>query len=134
MTIGRRGTRSCRPILQITRRSSSLLLRGFFARLVSCRKGRSRVWLDDRGWWMGVVEFQPSSWSKGSYLNTGCMWLWNVHPHVAFDLSESAKGFHTFENERQFSQAIEGYCLRALEQMGGYRRKFASIQMVSDYT
>ena len=23
------------------------------------RRGRSRVWLDDRGWWLGVVEFQP---------------------------------------------------------------------------
>lgn len=35
------------------------------------RKGRSRVWLDDHGWWLIQVEFQPSSWSKGSYLNVG---------------------------------------------------------------
>src|SRR5256885_11111558 len=35
------------------------------------QKGRSRVWLDDQGWWLGVVEFQPSDWSKGSYLNVG---------------------------------------------------------------
>ena len=41
------------------------------------RKGRSRVWLDDQGWWLGVVEFQPSSWSRGSYLNVGVGWLWS---------------------------------------------------------
>jgi hypothetical protein len=23
------------------------------------QKGRSRVWLDDHAWWLGVVEFQP---------------------------------------------------------------------------
>ncbi|MBO0772648.1 MAG: hypothetical protein J2P35_14415 [Actinobacteria bacterium] len=26
------------------------------------RRGRSRTWLDDHGWWLGIVEFQPSSW------------------------------------------------------------------------
>ena len=35
------------------------------------QKGRSRTWIDDHGWWIGVVEFQPSGWSKGSYLNVG---------------------------------------------------------------
>ena len=40
------------------------------------RKGRSRVWLDDQGWWVGKIEFQPSSCSKGSYLNVGASYLW----------------------------------------------------------
>jgi hypothetical protein len=42
------------------------------------RKGRSRVWFDDQGWWIGVVEFQPSSWSRGTYLNVGVSWLWGA--------------------------------------------------------
>jgi hypothetical protein len=42
------------------------------------RKGRSRFWLADRGYWLTLVEFQPSRWSKGSYLNVGPLWLW--HP------------------------------------------------------
>jgi hypothetical protein len=33
------------------------------------RKGRSRVWLSDHGFWLTVVEFQPSGFGKGSYLN-----------------------------------------------------------------
>ena len=33
------------------------------------RKGRSRMWLADRDFWLGVVEFQPSGFRKGTYLN-----------------------------------------------------------------
>ena len=41
------------------------------------RKGDApRTWLDDRGWWIGIVEFQPSGFSKGSYLNVAASWLW----------------------------------------------------------
>ncbi|HEX4035315.1 MAG TPA: hypothetical protein VHX66_12810, partial [Solirubrobacteraceae bacterium] len=46
------------------------------------QKRRSRVWLDDRAWWVGVVEFQASSFSPGTYLNVGAMWLWRRADHV----------------------------------------------------
>jgi hypothetical protein len=42
------------------------------------RKGRTRTWLDDRGWWVGVVDFQASQWEDRSYLNVGVHWLWDV--------------------------------------------------------
>lgn len=38
------------------------------------QRGRSRMWFEDRGWWLVLVEFQPSQWSRGSYLNVGPMW------------------------------------------------------------
>jgi hypothetical protein len=40
------------------------------------QKGRSRTWLDDHGWWLTVVEFQPSGFDHGTYLNVGVNWLW----------------------------------------------------------
>jgi hypothetical protein len=49
------------------------------------QKGRSRMWRDDRAWWLGIVEFQPSSWTRGSYLNVGVNWLWNVKDWHSFD-------------------------------------------------
>ena len=49
------------------------------------RKGRSRTWLDDRSWHLIVVEFQPSGWSRGSYLNVGVMWLWYEKDYLSFD-------------------------------------------------
>jgi hypothetical protein len=48
------------------------------------RKGRSRKWPDDHGWWLGVVEFQPSSYSRGTYLNVGVHWLWTAGAHLRF--------------------------------------------------
>src|SRR5213592_4672206 len=49
------------------------------------QEGRSRTWLDDQAWWLGIVEFQPSNWTRGSYLNVGVNWLWNVKDWLSFD-------------------------------------------------
>ena len=35
------------------------------------RKGQSRFWSADHGFYQIGIEFQPSGWSKGSYLNEG---------------------------------------------------------------
>ena len=66
------------------------------------RKGRSRTWLDDNGWWVGVIEFQPSGWSKGSYLNVGASYMWQP----AF--AESAWSFDTGLGPRPWRDVIEG--------------------------
>lgn len=39
--------------------------------------GTSRIWIDDNGWFLTVVEFQPSSRSKGAYLNVSISFLWD---------------------------------------------------------
>ena len=52
---------------------ATLSPQGFF------RKGSSRIWLQDNGWYLTVVEFQPSSYSKGTYLNVAMHFLWG-HP------------------------------------------------------
>lgn len=33
------------------------------------RSGKSRIWFKDNGWWAVLIEFQPSSFSKGTYVN-----------------------------------------------------------------
>jgi len=48
------------------------------------RKGRSRLWYDDRGWSLIVVEFQASH-RDGTYLNVGAMWLWRDQDYYSFD-------------------------------------------------
>ena len=40
------------------------------------QEGQSRIWVDDNGWFLTLVEFQPSGWSKGSYLNVALHFLW----------------------------------------------------------
>lgn len=49
------------------------------------QRGRSRVWWADRGFWLNVIEFQPSGLSRGSYLNISPHWLWGLTDGLSFD-------------------------------------------------
>src|SRR5205085_1650054 len=72
------------------------------------QNGRSRTWLDDQRWWLGVVEFQPSGFTRGSYLNVGINWLWNVKDWLSFDFGHrvdlpSEGEFVSYESNEQFA-------------------------------
>ena len=69
------------------------------------RKGRSRTWIADHGWWATIVEFQPSSWSKGSYLNVAPHWLWSCNDFLSFDFGGRLQEHVPFESDEQFSEA-----------------------------
>lgn len=71
------------------------------------QKGRSRTWLRDHGWWLAVVEFQPSAWSKGTYLNVACMWLWHPQDYIAFHVCERLGRYAEFLDEPSFSSATD---------------------------
>jgi hypothetical protein len=77
------------------------------------RKGRSRIWLDDQRWFVTVVEFQPSGFSKGSYLNVGAHFLWSADGHLSFDLGYRLEGFSEFESEEQFEPEADQLASRA---------------------
>jgi len=66
------------------------------------RKGQSRVWLADRGYWLSVVEFQPSGRSKGSYLNVSPHWLWGLTDTLSFD-----RPVHEVRSFIEFGDATE---------------------------
>jgi hypothetical protein len=101
---------------------------------LGCRqKGRSRLWFDDQGWWVGVIEFQPSSWGKGSYLNVGAMWLWNAKSHWSFDDGYRVGDYKSFGNEGQFSRAARELAERASDEIRTLRQRFASIDTAADY-
>jgi hypothetical protein len=97
------------------------------------QKGRSRTWLDDRGWWLCVVEFQPSSYSRGSYLNVGCMWLWRVKDYISFDEGHRVEGFAEFRDEAQFAAVAKSLAERAALEVLRYRELFASVHKVCAY-
>jgi hypothetical protein len=97
------------------------------------QKGRSRIWLDDRCWWLGVVEFQPSGWTQGSYLNVGCMWLWNVQDHISFDEGFRVSPFSRFNDEKQFRSAAEQLAQHAAQEVNRYRNLFPDLAAVANY-
>jgi hypothetical protein len=95
------------------------------------RKGRSRTWLDDNGWWLGVVEFQPSSWTRGSYLNVGAMWLWRDTDdhHIYFGLGHriDSVGFADAADVA-FEDAIAAMAATAVEQVRLLRGQLPTVE------
>ena len=89
--------------------------------------GRSRVWIEDNGWYLTVVEFQPSGWSKGSYLNVAICFLWDNKEYLSYDYPGASNiqvgGFTSFEgNEDEFLQKIHAMAETALSKVKEYRR------------
>src|SRR3954454_23678833 len=91
--------------------------------------GRSRTWLADQEWWLCIVEFQPSSWSRGSYLNVGCNFLWQVKDYVSFDLGDRVAdaGYSKFENEAQFTVVARKYAELAAVEVQKYRKLLSNV-------
>ena len=97
------------------------------------RKGRSRTWLDDHGWWLGIVEFQPSNWGAGSYLNVGLMFLWQPVDHLAFEVGYRLDEFSPADDEASFQRAIHAKAEKAKDELMSLRRRFASPSDVTTH-
>jgi hypothetical protein len=87
------------------------------------QRGRSRLWIDDHGWWLINVEFQASSWSRGSYLNVGVQWLWHRFPGLCFEYGArvAEAGFVDFESPEQFEEGANRLAALAAERVLAYR-------------
>lgn len=96
------------------------------------RKGRSRTWLADHSWWLIVVEFQPSAWSKGSYLNVAAHWLWSETGHLSFDFGGRIAEFEEYLSDEQFAVSASGLAVRAACEAQRLARTFTSPSATAD--
>ncbi|MFJ4094164.1 hypothetical protein ACIPYS_21500 [Kitasatospora sp. NPDC089913] len=90
------------------------------------RRGRSRLWTDDHGWWLGVVEFTPSR-TAGSGLHVGAMWLWHDVDHPAFHVDAVRVGPEPFRTEDQFTRLAFDLGRRAAANVAALRERFPSF-------
>jgi hypothetical protein len=97
------------------------------------RKGKSRVWFKDNGWWLSLVEFQPSAWSKGSYLNIACMWLWHAKDYYSFDECARIGGFVEYEDPESFARAANSLAEEAALRVSQNSIQFSTPNQVSLY-
>jgi hypothetical protein len=97
---------------------------------IGCRrKGQSRIWLSDERSWIIVVEFQPSGFSRGSYLNVAPMWLWRLLdvPGLSFDYGPvRVANYVEFCNEKQFTTEADVLAKRAAAEVLSLRQLFNS--------
>ncbi|WP_159394512.1 hypothetical protein [Streptomyces sp. NRRL S-495] len=96
------------------------------------QRGRSRTWIDDHGWWLGIVEFQPGR-NDGSYLNVGVMWLWQDRNHLAFDVGGREPGFERFVNPTQFAHDAQSLARRAADLALENRARFIDLLSTTDF-
>lgn len=92
------------------------------------RKGKSRLWIDDRGLWLFVVEFQPSSWSKGSYLNVAASWLWNPTDFMTFDVPNRVGDFASAQEGQDYLPLAIKLAGLAKAEIIRLRDEFESLQ------
>jgi len=103
---------------------------------IGCRrKGRSRLWYLDRGYWLILIEFQPSSFSKGSYLNVGPQWLWGPEDSLWVSDDDDNRvqeaGFIDFENSDQFKPLITRVADLAAQEALRITDEFKSLDAIA---
>ena len=100
------------------------------------QKGTSRIYIDDNGYFFTVLEFQPSAYVKGTYLNTALHFLWNERNHISFDFPFGAdirvKNFVEYQNDEQFTHEVTKYVQEAAKQVMFYR-KLQDIETAKSY-
>jgi hypothetical protein len=95
---------------------------------------KSRIWYDDHGWWAIVVEFQPSSWDRGSYLNVALSWMLYESDHWTFNICNREEGgFRSATSGDDFETAMTDLAVRAARQVLEYRDRFSSLDDMCNY-
>ena len=110
------------------------------------QKGRSRTWIDDHRWWLIVVEFQPSGFTQGTYLNVGVNWLWWAKAYLSFDYGSRVRwttttdpirladgdlhttDFVAYRDERQFDHEVRAVCHVAAQRVVELRKNFTDLR------
>ena len=92
------------------------------------RVGSSRTWIDDNGYFVIQVEFQPSSYDRGSYLNVGISFLWEasegLNDTLAFNIGYRVDkaGYTSYRgNDVAYEKKMEQIAEAALEKVREYR-------------
>ena len=99
------------------------------------RKGRSRTWLADRGWWLLIIDFQPSSWQSDlAYLNLGEQHLWVERDHFVFEEPERPLGgAHTVDlaSTAEVGGLVEAAELHGARRLAGHEEGEAALRGIT---
>lgn len=102
------------------------------------QKGTSRLYIDDNGYFFTVIEFQPSNWGKGTYLNIGLTFLWDNNQsdvlYFGFSRQPAARygKFVEYKNETQFRNEVAELANVAKTEILFYR-KLRDVSFAKDW-
>lgn len=85
------------------------------------RKGSSRIWLEDHGFYLIQVEFQPSAYAKGAYLNVGVSFLFQytdgLNETLPYHIGGRIAEFIEYRDDESFCKEMEQYAEKAMEKV-----------------
>ena len=92
------------------------------------RVGSSRTWLDDNGYFVIQIEFQSSSYDRGSYLNVGISFLWEASAglnetlafYIGYRVNEAEYVSYTGD-DAVFTEKMERFAEVAMKKVREYR-------------
>lgn len=101
------------------------------------QKGNSRVYLDDNGYYFTMIEFQPYTLRKGTFLNVGLSFFFDKSDVLSFSYSyhdkcRIGKKFIEYKNDEQFEKDVRKYVELANKYILKYR-KFIDINYAKKY-
>lgn len=91
------------------------------------RKGKSRTWVDDNGYYMTFVVFDASNRAKGAYLGVGIDFLWEktegLNKILSYSYGERENTFCEYNgNDDEFQIRMEEYAEMGLKKVLEYRK------------
>ena len=89
------------------------------------RKGQSRCWFSDERFWYTFIEFQPSAWSRGTYLNVSPIWFF-LEPWGG-EAAHRLDNYIKFESVEQFAPLIEKAAELVAAEVVALRAKFHTL-------
>lgn len=96
------------------------------------QKGQSRLWYFSGDYYLILIEFQPGSWDKGTYLNVGLDFNWYPKDYFAFEFGHRLSDFKSLKNEEEFSSEIQRLCDSALDKVNEYKQIFIDKKTAGD--
>lgn len=93
------------------------------------QKGQSRTFLYDKGWYTIIIEFQPSSFSKGTFLNVGIDFNFYPRDYFTFNFGYRENGFEQFNSEKQFTKLCNKLCELAVKKVKELDIKFLNLSI-----
>lgn len=99
---------------------------------LGCRRiGQSRTWISDHGAWVVMIEFQPSAWEKGTYLNVWPSWLWLRMGSGDADIRVGE--YIPFESVQQFEPLVKELAEQGARTVLELRRRFRTLSDINAY-
>lgn len=94
---------------------------------LGCRRiGQSRTWISDQGAWVIMIEFQPSAWEKGTYLNVWPIWLW-LRMGAGDFRGKRVGDYIPFESAAQFAAEVNNLARLAAYRVNELHLRFRTL-------